>query len=93
MMHAWITAAVVLASTATALALTKLTPQQIQESFFNGVEFTSSTPSNIKFKMMFTGDGKVTREPVRNLEAVEGGLLHQLEGQQADLLYAGECRG
>ena len=72
MMRAWITAAVILASAGSALALTKLTPKEIQDGFFNGVEFTSSTPSNIKFKMMFTADGKVTREPVSRAAGVKG---------------------
>jgi hypothetical protein len=43
---------------------TKLAPGEIQSTFFNGQPFTASTPSNIKFTMVFTGDGKVTREPV-----------------------------
>jgi hypothetical protein len=41
-----------------------LAPNEIQATFFNGQPFTSSTPSNVKFKMMFTPDGKMTREPV-----------------------------
>jgi hypothetical protein len=72
MMRAWITAVVILASAGSALALTKLTPKEIQDGFFNGVEFTSSTPSNIKFKMVFTADGKVTREPVSRAAGVKG---------------------
>ena len=36
----------------------------IQSTFFNGQPFTSSTMSNVKFKMVFTPDGKMTREPV-----------------------------
>jgi hypothetical protein len=47
-----------------ALAATKLTPAQIQATFFNGEPFTSVTPSNIHFRMVFTANGKVTREPV-----------------------------
>jgi hypothetical protein len=49
---------------AAAPAATKLAPNEIQASFFNGQAFTSSTPSNIKFKMVFTPDGRVTREPL-----------------------------
>jgi hypothetical protein len=45
-------------------AATKLAPSEIQGTFFNGQPFTASTPSQIKFKMSFTPDGKVTREPV-----------------------------
>jgi hypothetical protein len=41
-----------------------LAPSEIQTTFFNGQAFTSSTPSNVKFKMVFTADGKITREPV-----------------------------
>ncbi len=47
-----------------ALAATKLTPAEIQSGFFTGQAFTASTPSNIKFTMVFKSDGKVTREPV-----------------------------
>ena len=45
-------------------APTRLAPADIQKTFFNGQTFTSSTPSNIQFKMTFTEDGKVVREPV-----------------------------
>lgn len=45
-------------------ATTKLTPSDIQAQFFNGQPFTSATPSNIKFKVLFTPDGKMAREPV-----------------------------
>jgi hypothetical protein len=41
-----------------------LAPSEIQAMFFNGQPFTSSTPSNVKFKMVFTADGKMTREPL-----------------------------
>jgi hypothetical protein len=41
-----------------------LAPNDIQSTFFNGQPFTSSTPANVKFKMVFTADGKMTREPV-----------------------------
>jgi hypothetical protein len=40
-----------------------LAPKDIQTTFFTGQPFTASTTSNIKFKMVFTADGKVTREP------------------------------
>ena len=74
-MRAWITAAAVVGAVVaagSASALTKLTPKEIQDQFFTGVEFTSSTPSNIKFKMVFTSDGKVTREPVSRAAGVKG---------------------
>jgi hypothetical protein len=41
-----------------------LAPSDIQSTFFTGQAFTSSTPSNVKFKMVFTADGKMTREPL-----------------------------
>jgi hypothetical protein len=44
---------------------TKLSPSDIQTTFFNGQPFTAATPSNLKFKMTFTADGKMTREPFR----------------------------
>ena len=45
------------------LAADKLTPDTIKTTFFNGQEFTAATPSGVKFKMVFTPDGKVTRTP------------------------------
>jgi hypothetical protein len=50
----------------------KLSPSEIQATFFNGQQFTASTPSNIKFKMTFTADGKMKREPVGNGYKGEG---------------------
>ena len=58
-----VAAVAVMAATAPALAAA-LEPNEIQSTFFTGQAFTSSTPSNIKFKMVFTADGKMTREPV-----------------------------
>jgi hypothetical protein len=40
---------------------TKLTPDDIKTTFFNGQPFTAATNSNVKFKMTFTADGKMTR--------------------------------
>ena len=48
---------------APAMALERLSPNDIQTAFFNGQPFTSSTASNTKFTMVFTPDGKVTRAP------------------------------
>ena len=42
----------------------KLPPDEIQTTFFDGKPFTSSTPQNIKFTMVFTADGKMTRAPL-----------------------------
>src|SRR6202049_3322069 len=41
-----------------------LAPADVQTTFFNGQPFTSSTPQNIKFTMVFTADGKMTRKPL-----------------------------
>jgi hypothetical protein len=40
---------------------TKLTPDDIKTTFFNGQPFIAATNSNVKFKMTFTADGKMTR--------------------------------
>ena len=48
---------------AAALAGGKLTPSEIQATFFNGQPFVASTPQGIRYKMVFTPDGKMTREP------------------------------
>jgi len=47
----------------TSHAATRLTPAEIQTAFFTGAPFTASTPSGVKFKMVFTADGNVSREP------------------------------
>jgi hypothetical protein len=58
-----LTAGAIAWSAAEAQAATKLTPAEIQSTFFTGQPFTASTPSNVAFKMTFNPDGKVTREP------------------------------
>ena len=40
-----------------------LAPNEIQATFFTGQPFTASATS-IKYKMVFTADGKMTREPL-----------------------------
>ena len=58
------TAAVVLLATSVfAAPADKLSPENIQATFFNGQPFTAVTPSNVKFKMTFSADGKMKREP------------------------------
>ncbi len=52
------------AKPASAPAVVKLKPEDIKTNFFNGQPFTSETPSGVKFKMVFTPDGKATREPL-----------------------------
>jgi len=62
-MRASLTAgAVIIAATGVALAAS-LAPNEIQTTFFNGQPFTAATLTNTKFKMVFTADGKMTREP------------------------------
>jgi hypothetical protein len=46
--------------------VTKLSPADIQATFFTGSEFTAVTPSGIEFKMIFTADGKALRVPTGN---------------------------
>jgi hypothetical protein len=41
----------------------KLSPGDIQSTFFNGQPFTAATTSNVKFKMTFSADGTMKREP------------------------------
>jgi hypothetical protein len=53
-----------LAAAVTTAAAANLEPKDIQTTFFNGQPFTSSTPAGVKFKMIFTPDGMMTREPV-----------------------------
>ena len=42
----------------------RLAPKDIEMTFFTGQPFTASTTANVKFKMVFTSDNKMTREPV-----------------------------
>jgi len=46
-----------------ALAATKLSPAEVQATFFTGQAFTAATTSGTKFKLTFMADGTVTREP------------------------------
>jgi hypothetical protein len=47
-----------------AFAADAMAPGDIKSTFFNGQSFTASTPGGTKFKMTFTPDGKMTREPL-----------------------------
>jgi len=47
-----------------AFAAEQMAPNDIKATFFNGQSFTASTPGGTKFKMTFTPDGKMTREPL-----------------------------
>src|ERR1700691_3634905 len=42
----------------------KLSPADIQSTFFTGQPFTAATTSNVKYKMTFSADGKMKRQPV-----------------------------
>ena len=57
-------AAALLISTGMLLAapVGRLNPKDIETLFFNGKPFTASTTSNVKFKMVFSADGTMTRE-------------------------------
>ena len=63
---------VLLAAPALAAPAAKLSPTDIQATFFNGQPFTASTPSNLKFKMIFTADGKMKRQPIGGGSRGEG---------------------
>ena len=62
-MRAIIAGAIAVLIAGPAFAATKLTPKEIQTEFFDGKTFHAATTSGVKFKMTFTADGKVTREP------------------------------
>jgi hypothetical protein len=61
--------ALVLIGSADALAAERLTANEIKATFFNGQPFTATAASNAKFKMTYTPDGKVTREPLGKIGA------------------------
>ena len=46
------------------LAGEPMAPGEIKATFFTGQPFTAVSPSRTKFKMTFTPDGKMTREPL-----------------------------
>jgi hypothetical protein len=56
-------ACALLSATGMAAPAGLVAPADIQTTFFDGKPFTSSTPQNIKYTMMFAADGKMTREP------------------------------
>jgi len=62
MRASFVAAVAVLALAAPAFAAA-LTPNEIQMTFFNGQPFTASA-TNIKYKMIFSADGKMNREPI-----------------------------
>jgi hypothetical protein len=50
-------------SASAAFAAEPMAPSDIQATFFDGKPFTASTTSGTQFKMIFTADGKMTRQP------------------------------
>ena len=56
--------AVALVAASVVFAADTMAPSDIQVTFFTGQAFTARTPSGAKFKMTFTPDGKMTREPL-----------------------------
>jgi hypothetical protein len=70
----------VLTMSAPAAPPAKLAPNDIQTTFFTGQPFTAQTPSNLKFKMTFTADGKMKRVPVGKGSRGEGTWRLSKEG-------------
>ena len=60
----WSAFAVALVATSAVSAAEPMAPSEIQATFFTGQAFTATTPSGTKFKMTFTPDGKMAREPL-----------------------------
>ena len=58
-----VVAGILLLSASVAFAAEPMAPSDIQATFFNGKPFTASSTSGTQFKMIFTPDGKMTREP------------------------------
>jgi hypothetical protein len=81
-MRPWIAVTVIctIFATGTATAAGKLTPEEIQATFFTGAEFTAATPSGVKFKMTFTADGKALRVPAAGSGA-KGEGVWKLDGK------------
>jgi hypothetical protein len=50
-------------SACVAFAAEPMAPSDIQATFFDGKPFTAATTSGTQFKMIFTADGKMTRQP------------------------------
>ena len=51
-------------SVCAAVAGQPMAPADIRATFFNGQPFVAAAPAGNKFKMTFTLDGKMTREPL-----------------------------
>ena len=82
-MRTLIASAALIAGIAPAVAApapARLAPADIQKTFFTGQPFTAATPQNIKYTMVFTADGKVTREPLGK-SGVKGAGTWKLDKQ------------
>ncbi|MFZ2076226.1 MAG: hypothetical protein WAV38_06145 [Xanthobacteraceae bacterium] len=64
MLRVGLVLAVILLGVSAALTAEPMAPNEIKATFFNGQPFTAVSPSGTKFKMTFTPDGKMTREPL-----------------------------
>jgi hypothetical protein len=73
-------AAAVVATAVSADPVGKLAPADIQSTFFTGQSFTAATPSNVKYKMTFSADGKMKRVPVGSGSKGEGTWQLSKEG-------------
>ena len=86
-----LTIAVILFGASAALAAEPMAPNEIKATFFTGQPFTAVSPSGAKFKMVFTADGKMTREPLEQSGNGSAGtwktqrerFLHCLEPRKA----------
>ncbi|HTP93278.1 MAG TPA: hypothetical protein VMJ52_16155 [Xanthobacteraceae bacterium] len=68
-----LSALIILLPASAAFAADAMAPHDIQATFFNGKPFTAATPGGTKFKMTFTPDGKMTREPLAQAGAKSSG--------------------
>src|SRR5262249_21747283 len=63
-MRAIIVAGIAIVAAIAPAAARVLTPSETQSTSFPGQPFPPATPANVKFKMVFSADGKMTREPL-----------------------------
>ena len=68
-----LTIAVILFGASAALAAEPMAPNEIKATFFTGQPFTAVSPSGAKFKMVFTTEGRTTREPLEQSGKVSAG--------------------
>jgi hypothetical protein len=65
--------AAILFSAGAALAGEPMAPDEIKSAFFTGQPFTAVSLSGAKFKMIFTPDGKITRQSLEQSGTVSAG--------------------